>query len=89
MAFVAYANASRWVARARWIAPHLALGQQGAGVDDLARRTSLVDSINYGQVVSFGGRKWRPSAELGPDFEDDPGNPKWVVRAGVTLLSLK
>lgn len=48
--------------------------------------TSLFASVNYGRVVSFAGQKWRPNIEVGYDFKDDPGNPKWVLRAGITLL---
>jgi len=51
-----------------------------------SRWTSLLASVSYGQVVGFAGHKWRPNAELGYDFKDDPGNPKWVIRAGITLL---
>jgi hypothetical protein len=65
----------------------LSLGNS-ALVYDIERSgwTSLFTSINYGQVVSFWGHKWRPNAELGYDFKDSPGNPKWVIRAGITLL---
>jgi len=43
-------------------------------------------SLSYGQVVSFAGHKWRPTIEAGYDFKDDTGNPKWVLRAAVSLL---
>jgi hypothetical protein len=42
--------------------------------------------VNYGQVVSLWGQKWRPNVEVGYDFKNDVGNQKWVVRAGVALL---
>jgi hypothetical protein len=51
-----------------------------------SRWTSLLASINYGQVVSFWGNRWRPNVEVGYDFRDDVGNPKWVIRAGIALL---
>lgn len=51
-----------------------------------SRWASLLASVNYGQVASFAGQKWRPNFEVGYDFKDDPGNPKWVIRAGITLL---
>ena len=47
-----------------------------------SRWTSLMTSINYGQVLGFWGHKWRPHVEAGYDF----GNPRWVFRAGLTLL---
>jgi hypothetical protein len=51
-----------------------------------SRWTALLASINYGQVVSFWGNRWRPNVEVGYDFKDDVGNPKWVIRAGIALL---
>lgn len=51
-----------------------------------SRWTSLFTSINYGQVVTFWGHKWRPNVEVGYDFKDDVGNPKWIIRAGIALL---
>jgi len=51
-----------------------------------SRWASLLASLSYGQVVSFAGQKWRPTVEVGYDFKDDPGNPKWVLRAAVSLL---
>jgi hypothetical protein len=51
-----------------------------------SRRSSLLAGVNYGQVVTFGGHKWRPNVEVGFDFKDDVGNPKWVNRAGIALL---
>ncbi len=51
-----------------------------------SRWASLLASVNYGQVVTFAGHKWRPNVEVGYDFKDDPGNPKWIARAGIALL---
>jgi hypothetical protein len=51
-----------------------------------SRWSSLFMSVNYGQVVTFWGNKWRPNFEVGYDFKDDVGNPKWVIRAGIALL---
>jgi len=51
-----------------------------------SRWASLLASLSYGQVVSFGGHKWRPTIEVGYDFKDDPGNPKWLLRAAISLL---
>jgi hypothetical protein len=51
------------------------------GIDD-----SLNLGVNYGQVVSFTGHKWRPNVEVDHDFKDDYGNPKWTIRAGIVLL---
>ena len=65
----------------------LSLGNSALVYDlERDRWTSLFTSINYGQVVSLWGHKWRPNAEIGYEFEDDVGNPEWVVRVGVTLL---
>jgi len=51
-----------------------------------SRWSSLMLSANYGQVVSFWGHKWRPNVEAGYDFNNDYGNQRWVLRAGITLL---
>jgi hypothetical protein len=51
-----------------------------------SRWSSLMLSANYGQVVSFWGHRWRPNVEAGYDFNNDFGNQRWVVRAGITLL---
>jgi hypothetical protein len=51
-----------------------------------SRWTSLMTSINYGQVLGFWGHKWRPNVEAGYDFNSDFGNQRWVLRAGITLL---
>jgi hypothetical protein len=42
--------------------------------------------VNYGQVVTWSGHKWRPNVEVDYDFRDTRGNPQWVVRAGIVLL---
>jgi hypothetical protein len=36
--------------------------------------------------VSFWDQTWRPNFEVGHDFKDDMGNPKWIVRLGIALL---
>jgi hypothetical protein len=65
----------------------LSLGNSALIYDtERSRWTSLLASVNYGQVVTFWGHKWRPNFEAGYDFKDDVGNPKWVIRAGITLL---
>jgi len=65
----------------------LSLGNSALVYDtEKSRWASLFASVNYGQVVSFAGQKWRPNFEVGYDFKDDPGNPKWVIRAGISLL---
>jgi hypothetical protein len=51
-----------------------------------SRWSSLMTSINYGQVLGFWGHKWRPNIEAGYDFNNDFGNQRWVFRAGITLL---
>jgi hypothetical protein len=42
--------------------------------------------VNYGFIVGWKGRKWRPNFEVNYDFDDERGNQEWVVRAGVALL---
>lgn len=51
-----------------------------------SRWASLLLSVNYAQVMSFWGHKWRPNFEAGYDFKDVFGNQQWVVRAGIALL---
>ena len=51
-----------------------------------SRWSSLMLGANYGQVVSFGGHKWRPNVELDYDFRDGFGTPRWTFRAGAALL---
>jgi hypothetical protein len=51
-----------------------------------AKWASLALGVNYGQVVTLAGQKWRPNIEADYDFRDDVGNPKWTIRAGIVLL---
>jgi hypothetical protein len=53
---------------------------------EASRWSSLMMSVNYGQVVSFAGHKWRPNIEAGYDFNNGFGNQRWVFRAGIVLL---
>ena len=65
----------------------LALGNSALIYDtEKARWSSLLLGVNYGQVVTWSGHKWRPNVEVDYDFRDTPGNPQWVVRAGIVLL---
>jgi hypothetical protein len=65
----------------------LGLGNSALVYDfEKSRWASLMFSVNYGQVVSFWGEKWRPNVEIGYDFKDDFGNQRWVLRAGIVLL---
>ena len=65
----------------------LSLGNSALVYDTARSRwASLLASVNYGQVVSFWGHKWRPNAEVGYDFQNDVGNPQWVIRVGIALL---
>jgi hypothetical protein len=51
-----------------------------------SRWASLQLGLNYGQVVSAWGHKWRPSVEADYDFRSLTGNPAWTIRVGVNLL---
>ena len=65
----------------------LGLGNSALVYDfERSRWSSLMLSVNYGQVVSFAGHKWRPNVEAGYDFNNDFGNQRWVLRAGIVLL---
>jgi hypothetical protein len=65
----------------------ISLGNSALVYDfEKSRWTSLMTSINYGQVLGFWGHKWRPNVEAGYDFNNDFGNQRWVFRAGITLL---
>lgn len=65
----------------------LSLGNSAFVYDtERSRWAALQLAVNYGQVTSFWGHKWRPNAEIGYDFQDDVGNPKWTIRLGLTLL---
>jgi len=65
----------------------LSLGNSALVYDtEKSRWASLALGVNYGQVVTWGGHKWRPNVEADYDFKDDYGNPKWTMRAGIVLL---
>jgi hypothetical protein len=65
----------------------LSLGNSALIYDtEKSRWASLNLGVNYGQVVTFAGHKWRPNIEADYDFKDDIGNPKWTIRAGIVLL---
>jgi hypothetical protein len=51
-----------------------------------SRWASLQFGLNYAQIVGAFGHKWRPNVEAGYEFRDLAGNPKWTIRAGLTLL---
>jgi hypothetical protein len=51
-----------------------------------SRWASLQLGLNYGQVMSAWGHKWRPSIEVDHDFRDLPGNPETTIRLAVSLL---
>jgi hypothetical protein len=51
-----------------------------------SRWASLNLGVNYGQVVTFAGHKWRPNIEADYDFKDDFGNSKWTIRTSIVLL---
>ena len=51
-----------------------------------SRWSSLQLGINYGQVVSAWGQKWRPNIEADYDFRNLRGNPVWTIRLGINLL---
>ena len=65
----------------------LSLGNSALIYDtEKARWASLNLGVNYGQIVTFAGHKWRPNVEVDYDFKDDVGNPRWTIRAGIVLL---
>jgi len=65
----------------------LSLGSSQLVYDtEKSRWASLQLGVNYGQVVSAWGQKWRPSIEADYDFRDLRGNPVWTIRLGVNLL---
>jgi len=65
----------------------LSMGNSALVYDtEKSRWSSLLVSVNYGQVTTLWGHKWRPNIEAGYDFRDAIGNPKWVIRAGIALL---
>jgi hypothetical protein len=51
-----------------------------------SRWASLLAGLNYGQVVTWAGHKWRPNVEVDYDFRATRGNQQWVIRAGLVLL---
>lgn len=51
-----------------------------------SRWTSLLLGVNYGQVMGWGGKTWRPNFEVDYDFKDDQGNQEWVFRVAMVLL---
>jgi len=65
----------------------LSLGNSAFVYDTAKSRwASLMLGVNYGQVVSLWGQKWRPNVELDYDFQDRTGTPKLTLRAGFALL---
>jgi len=65
----------------------LSLGNSALVYDtEKTRWASLNLGVNYGQVVTFAGHKWRPNVEADYDFRDVVGNPRWTIRAGIVLL---
>jgi hypothetical protein len=65
----------------------LGLGNSALVYDfENSRWSSLMVSVNYGQVVGFAGHKWRPNIEAGYDFNNGFGNQRWVLRLGIVLL---
>jgi len=65
----------------------LSLGNSALVYDTAKSRwASLALGVNYGQVVSLWGQKWRPNVEVDYDFQDRTGNPKLTLRAGFALL---
>lgn len=65
----------------------LSLGNSAFVYDtERSRWSSQQLGVNYGQVMKFGGYSWRPNIEADYELKDDPGNPKWTIRLGVTLL---
>ncbi len=65
----------------------VSLGASQLVYDTEASRWSSVQlGVNYGQVVRAWGYAWRPNVELDRELRDLPGNPKWTLRLGVTLL---
>ena len=68
----------------------ISLGNSALVYDfEKSRWSSLMTSINYGQVLGFWGHKWRPNVEAGYDFNNDFGNQRWVFRAGITLVAAR
>ena len=65
----------------------LSLGNSAFVYDTTKSRwASLALGVNYGQVISLWGEKWRPNVEVDYDFQDRTGTPKLTLRVGVALL---
>jgi hypothetical protein len=65
----------------------LSLGNSAFVYDTTKSRwTSLAMGVNYGQVISLWGEKWRPNVEVDYDFQDRTGTPKLTLRVGIALL---
>lgn len=65
----------------------LSLGNSAFVYDTTQSRwASLGLGVNYGQVVSLWGQKWRPNVGVDYDFQDRTGTPKVTARAGFVLL---
>lgn len=55
----------------------LSLGNSALIYDtEKSRWASLMLGVNYGQVVTWAGHKWRPNVEIDYDFRDTRGNPQ-------------
>jgi hypothetical protein len=65
----------------------LSLGNSAFNYDtERSRWTSLLLGVNYGQVMKWAGKTWRPNFEVDYDFKDDQGNQEWVFRIAMVLL---
>jgi hypothetical protein len=65
----------------------LSLGNSQLVYDTVQSRwASLQFGVNYGQVVSAFGQKWRPNVEVDYDFRGLDGNARWTFRVGFSLL---
>ena len=48
---------------------------------------TLQVGLKFGQVVTLGSSKWKPTAEADYNFCDNTaGNPRWTIRIGITAL---
>ena len=47
---------------------------------------SLQLGVKYDKVFTIADRKWAPYVETDYDFENTKGNPKWTLRAGITMF---
>ena len=65
----------------------LSLGNSALIYDtERSRWTSLLLGVNYGQVMRWAGKTWRPNFEVDYDFKNDQGNQEWVFRVAMVLL---